>query len=897
MRHASLPLLIAALMVIAGLASPAEGVGAPLSPDEGFIALNGAAEPGDGDWVLVTSEALAGGGTRLVFELAGFRARPISLAGRDYLDLRVAGEPQSWEKGAPALPYFCRSVIIPDDARMEVRVTASSAREFADVDVLPSKGPISRNIDPATIPHQFGARYSEDRWYPEALVAPREPYVLRDYRGLVVELHPLQYHPVQRRLRVYDRVEVEVVPVGAAEENPFERAPTGKKLAPVFSEIYAGHFLNFAPPNASDLLPAGKMLVIAYDEFVPYMEPLVAWKNRRGLPTMLVPLSHTGGGETDPEQLHAYIRELYRIHGLAYVLLVGDAAQVPAPYFPYGASDPTYSLVAGDDDYPDLIVGRLSAETIDQVILQVRKFVEYEESPMPGASWYHKGTGIGSGDGDGIGDDGEIDAIHIDYIRDDLLGFTYTQVDTIYALYGYTAFASQVTDAVNAGRSIINYCGHGSMTRWTTTAFSNAHVDLLTNHNRLPWIISSACKTGLFTPGTCFAEAWMRASDSGEPTGAVGMYASTVDMVWAPPMAAQDESIDLLVAGEETVFGALCYRGSLLMMDEYGDVGRDEFMHWHVFGDPSLVVRSDTPAPLAVEHPGRLDPEATSLDVVIPDVAGALCAVSFDDELLGAALTDETGVACITALPPLPRGEAVTLTVTGFNRMPYVAGIDIEEKLPPVIDLTPGEFAWSLASGETRTATLQLAAAPGGAETLAFRIAVRAAGTDDDSSWLRITPAFGTLAPGEPAEVAIEIATAGLPAGLYEAQICVAAGGRESHAAAALEVFGEQAAVDDQPVRGESARTLMLGRPVPNPAVGTSAISFALPASAAVDLAVFDLAGRRVRTLAGGEHAAGDHRLTWDGRGRDGRPVPAGAYVLRLQAGGETRMTRLLYLR
>lgn len=74
-------------------------------------------------------------------------------------------------------------------------------------------------------------------------------------------------------------------------------------------------------------------------------------------------------------------------------------------------------------------------------------------------------------------------------------------------------------------------------------------------------------------------------------------------------------------------------------------------------------------------------------------------------------------------------------------------------------------------------------------------------------------------------------------------------------------------------------------------------LSFALPGSVAVDLAVFDAAGRRVRHLAGGLHPAGLIAIEWDGVDEAGRRVGAGTYFCRLRAGGASRTIVLTRLR
>ncbi|MHB8078056.1 MAG: PA domain-containing protein [Candidatus Krumholzibacteriia bacterium] len=82
--------------------------------------------------------------------------------------------------------------------------------------------------------------------------------------------------------------------------------------------------------------------------------------------------------------------------------------------------------------------------------------------------------------------------------------------------------------------------------------------------------------------------------------------------------------------------------------------------------------------------------------------------------------------------------------------------------------------------------------------------------------------------------------------------------------------------------------TATLGRNSPNPFGGATTIRFALPAAGAVDLAVYDLAGRLVRRLAGGEQSAGEHFVTWKGDDAGGRRVAAGVYFYRLTANGRT---------
>lgn len=93
------------------------------------------------------------------------------------------------------------------------------------------------------------------------------------------------------------------------------------------------------------------------------------------------------------------------------------------------------------------------------------------------------------------------------------------------------------------------------------------------------------------------------------------------------------------------------------------------------------------------------------------------------------------------------------------------------------------------------------------------------------------------------------------------------------------------------------AAGLRLGPARPNPARGSASVAFALPTAGHARLELFDVRGRRVRTLVDGPRPAGAHVARWDGRDESGAPAAAGVYFLRLEAAGATRGGRLALLR
>jgi len=71
----------------------------------------------------------------------------------------------------------------------------------------------------------------------------------------------------------------------------------------------------------------------------------------------------------------------------------------------------------------------------------------------------------------------------------------------------------------------------------------------------------------------------------------------------------------------------------------------------------------------------------------------------------------------------------------------------------------------------------------------------------------------------------------------------------------------------------------------PNPFTGGTTIGFELPRGERVRLEVFDLQGRRMRSLADATYAAGRWSVEWDGRDAVGNRVAPGIYLYRMEAG------------
>ena len=86
-------------------------------------------------------------------------------------------------------------------------------------------------------------------------------------------------------------------------------------------------------------------------------------------------------------------------------------------------------------------------------------------------------------------------------------------------------------------------------------------------------------------------------------------------------------------------------------------------------------------------------------------------------------------------------------------------------------------------------------------------------------------------------------------------------------------------------------------RAAPNPFSHRTELAFELADDEAVELAIYDVAGRRVATLVDGTLPAGRHVRAWNGRDAAGRRQPAGVYFYRLRGSAGETVQRLTLMR
>jgi len=83
----------------------------------------------------------------------------------------------------------------------------------------------------------------------------------------------------------------------------------------------------------------------------------------------------------------------------------------------------------------------------------------------------------------------------------------------------------------------------------------------------------------------------------------------------------------------------------------------------------------------------------------------------------------------------------------------------------------------------------------------------------------------------------------------------------------------------------------------PNPFNPSTHVEYVLPTRSHVTVTVFDMLGRRVRTLVDAVMGSGTHTATWDGSDERGKAVASGVYLYRMEAGEHTESRRMVLVR
>jgi hypothetical protein len=357
------------------------------------------------------------------------------------------------------------------------------------------------------------------------------------------------------------------------------------------------------PGGLTDGNHRADLIIVAPREFRNALGPLMRLRQTQGIRVFFAAVediyNEFTNGLLDPAAIKQFLTCAYDNWARpapAYVLLVGDAN---IDYKQYVAKDkPTkvpvhlsltadlgltpddnwYVCVDGDDDLPDMFIGRIPGSSAEAVSNTVTKLIRQEVThPTPLQRMLL------------VADD---DDPQFEEINESIIPFApgSFSVEKVY-LAGYPAVnqATQaIVSAINSGVFLVSYVGHGSVTAWTgALLFDTSKIGLLQNPDHLALFCMFTCLNGFFAGpfGYCLAEALVAADNR----GAFACFAPTG---WGYPWEHAILS-NALMAGifgrQMDTMGLTTTKAKIAAFSQGTSV--DILKTFTLFGDPSLKLR------------------------------------------------------------------------------------------------------------------------------------------------------------------------------------------------------------------------------------------------------------------------------------------------------------------
>jgi len=589
--------------------------------------------------------------------------------------------------GAPSLPAIREYIGLSKGFKPEIEVLESEYIVLDNLDIRPVPMPTFEGEIPEF--WRDPAVYQDNSWYPATVASTGEPEIMRDLVLSNLEVTPVLYNPVLKKARVYTRLKLRLKESGIDGRAAVTATP--HFITPDLDKFYRTRVLNYDHlVDRGGSLDAGeiKYLVITLPQYYDEIEPLVTWRQKMGYPLEVVDVNDLGGTSTG---IKSYISSLYFSDGLEYVLLVGDIDEVPAHYWSDTYSDSWYSCVdpGGNSDYlADLAIGRLTFNNTAELTHQLDKIMDYLKSPSIADNWAEKNILVAHS---------EQYPGKYTQCCEEIRTYPYSiQVPIFDTAYGGAgAGNSDVVAAVNDGRGIVNYRGHGSATSWSSWgsegSFTATHVNQMYNEDMSFVCFSICCNNMELSYGSnCLAESFMKAD-----------YASIAFLgAWEPSYTDANHTFDkgLFKAVYDEGINTIGYVENWANIDVHyghGTYGDTNIRMYLWLGDPATDIWTLLPTEFSVAHPSAVvvGPQNVEIQVNLGGgtMEGARVCLAKTGEFLTYGFTNSLGTVTLP-IEPLSPGT-MFLTVTGHNGLPYEAAIEVLTPEGPWIALHETELA------------------------------------------------------------------------------------------------------------------------------------------------------------------------------------------------------------
>ncbi len=597
--------------------------------------------------------------------------------------------------GAPQLPVMSRLIQIPEGAECSVVVKSYDSKVYnlADYGISTPVYPRQPSApkDGSEVPFVYEkSSYIFKGFHGQQLAALEEIGNLRHMRLAHLTIAPVKYNPVENKIVVYNNIDFEIVLKNA--DIKASKANHEALWSPAFAwaenMITVPEALKFGARNAQQ-----RYVIVADPMFKEAIAPLVTWKTQKGFLVDVVYTDQFGTGAAITSGLKTYLHDLYKNANPApsYVLFVGDNEQIPAFRGETSShiSDLYYVAVTPGDFLPDMLTGRFSAQTVDQLIPQVERTIEYEKYQFPDPSFLDNVVLVAGWDGSWARSHGWP---HINYG----MKYYFNEDHGFKKVSYYLSAGSHQNEAnivadVAAGCGYFNYTAHGSTVSFADPRFTIANIQGLGNKGKYPLVIGNCCITNRFENAMCFGEAWLRTKDAGA-IGYVGGSNSTYwdeDFWWGvglhsivkpnndgvPPLKENTGPGAFEAMFEKGVCNAGFMMAGNLAVEESSSSRKKYYWEiYHIMGDPSLHTYMGQASKMRVSY-GVIDTRSASVKVQAP--AGSYIGISQNGQLLGSGYVSNEGEAEISLISAPANGQA-DIVVSAANKIPFIGKINIQ---------------------------------------------------------------------------------------------------------------------------------------------------------------------------------------------------------------------------
>jgi hypothetical protein len=339
------------------------------------------------------------------------------------------------------------------------------------------------------------------------------------------------------------------------------------------------------------------MVVVTHGDFAAQLAPLVAQRAAEGMTVEVLDVEDLfdefSYGAHTPQAVRDFLAwtKTSWTKSPSYVLLVGDGSYDPRDYLGRGRYDlvPSKLLDAGametasddwfadfdDDGISDVAIGRLPVRTQAEAANVVNKIVSRTSDPTQTSALL-----VADRDGaDGFSFEAATDGVQA------LLPAAASVARVNRGSQDAATVRSQILAGVNAGPTVVNWMGHGSIDVWTGDGLlRGADAPVLTNGNRLPLFVMMTCLNGYYegTGLDSLAESVLKA----EGGGAYAVWASSGMTEPAAQSEANRELYRIIFAE-----GGAVRLGDAVRRAKAATADRDVRRTWVFFGDPSSRLR------------------------------------------------------------------------------------------------------------------------------------------------------------------------------------------------------------------------------------------------------------------------------------------------------------------